>query len=284
MALGRGRVVDRPGAGTPDRRPRVAREAEGRGSSTRCRGTRDRHRRVDRLLRPLYRDQGRLPVDRVRNADARAQPDLPLAPPLRGNRALPGATRRTLVGRRRGRVLCVLPRPLDAVLAGAVPQLRGARPRDRRVRKPHPPVANSGYRARSDRGHGRRYGRPGAAPTTSQPAGRRRRGGTHGGIHTGLDRYHPGLRGPRREPLLPAALQHAPETCELARSVDAGSIRRLSRTGDPRRESGEPARVLEPFSDRVWALDGSAPGPGRRRRPTSRSRTGRSRTLAPTTC
>ena len=108
---------------------------------TRCRGTRDRYGRLDRLLRPLYGGQGRLPVDRVRNADARAQPDLRLAPPLRGNRALPAATRRTLVGRRRGRVLCALPRPLDAVLAGAVPQLRGARPRDRRVRKPHPPVA-----------------------------------------------------------------------------------------------------------------------------------------------
>ena len=48
------------------RRARVARAAQGRGGTAGRRRTRDRHGRLDRLLRPLHRGQGRVPLDRFR--------------------------------------------------------------------------------------------------------------------------------------------------------------------------------------------------------------------------
>ena len=102
--LGRRGADDRARHRAPRRRPRVARAAEGRGT---------RGRACDALavvtvasivvLRLLHRGQGRLPVDRLRDADARAQPHLPRPAAVRGNSALLRARRRAVVGRRRGR-------------------------------------------------------------------------------------------------------------------------------------------------------------------------------------
>ncbi len=53
-----------------------------------------------------------------------------------------------LVGRRRRRLSRAVPRANDPLLPRAVPELRGARPRDRRLREPHPQVADRDDRTR----------------------------------------------------------------------------------------------------------------------------------------
>ena len=140
-------------------------------------------------------------------------------------------------------------------------------------------------RARADRGHGRRHGRPRvllprfAARRVAVVVAALRRHSRWSGPD------HRGLRGPRREPLLGASLQRRSPSRRTGSTDDAGPTRRLPRPGDPRPEPGQPARVLEPLArEGVGARRHALPDPGRRRRRTSTGRTGRSRSHAPLTC
>ena len=96
-----------------------------------------------RRLRPVHRGQGRVPLDDVRDRRRGAEPDLPRPRSSSPATALLLERRRAALVRARGGgarsslyLVTTTPYTLDAV-----PQLRGARPRDRGVREPDPPLA-----------------------------------------------------------------------------------------------------------------------------------------------
>ena len=174
-------------------------------------------------------------------------------------------------------MLRALPRPHDSVLADAVS-------RTTRLTV-----------SRSSRSQTGSYGgRPPRSSTPSSPSrssrpplvhsflgfarrgSRRTRHGDDRGLDARLDGDDRGLRRERREPLLAAALLDAPEAGELARPDDAGRVSVFlgQAISDP-----NPIDLLEFWNRSLTGCGRSTrprPGPARPRRPTSRTRTGRS--------
>ena len=135
--------------------------------------------------------------------------------------------RRVRLGARGRDGVRAVPRHDDAVHARAVPELRGARARDRRLREPDPEVAG-----RDDRDHARapdtRVG-GGAGPAPVRTAPRRRPGGGRPRCaDAGLEPDHRDLRRQRRARRVRPDLRQPPEAARLDPANDGERLHDLS--------------------------------------------------------
>ena len=215
-------------------------------------------------LRVLHRRQGRVPVDRLRDAHARAQPHLPASHSCSQERRCSSSAAAAVPGR--------LSRPAASSLylvrgtpygLTAVPELRGARTGDRRLRKPHLPLADLHDRARAHSGDDRGDHPPRPGLADPGPGGDRPRHGARSD-DARLDDNSRGLRGARREPVRASACTArcpSPPTGSTARPARSPVIFLGHAVSDP-----NPVHLLE-FWNRavtgVWSLDGTALSPGR---------------------
>ena len=214
-----------------------------------------------RRLRRLRRGEGRVHLDRLRDAGRRAEPHLSLPRPLRSDGTGVRARDRTRLGDRRSGRLHAERRRGDAAPSGQLPVLRGARALDRRAREPQVRVAGEHDRGCADRRLRRR-------------APRRRRTQGHA---SALARLHGrGARAP------PSSSSHGRSrgrsTQPPASGTSPSSSSRTSRsrtTGCEQATGGESVVVIgqqipttpnslwlteffNPSIEKIWSLDGSA--------------------------
>ena len=135
------RARNRDGRPPRDRRSVRARATEGRGERPSNARIRRHERRRSRGLRRLCRGEGRVHLDRLRDAGRRAEPHLPLPRSLRSHGTGVRARDRARLGDRRSGRLHADRRRGDAAPSGQLPVLRGARALGRRAREPQVRVA-----------------------------------------------------------------------------------------------------------------------------------------------